>query len=55
LGLAALGSKWEPYYNREYGKELNKLGIDVLACTPVKLSEYFAQFDAIDAKRFQTP
>lgn len=42
LGLAALGSNAEPYYNREYGKELNKLGIDVLACTPEKLSETIA-------------
>lgn len=42
LGLAALGSNAEPYYNREYGKEMKKLGIDVLACTPEKLSETIA-------------
>ncbi|MBN1802462.1 MAG: VWA domain-containing protein [Candidatus Lokiarchaeota archaeon] len=43
LGIASLGSDARPYYNKPYAKKMNKLGIDVLACTPEKLSLIISQ------------
>jgi hypothetical protein len=43
LGIAALGYQGEPFYDRDYAKKLKKLGIDVLASTPEKLSEIIAK------------
>jgi len=43
LGIAALGYKNEPMYDRNYAKFMNTLGIDVLACTPKNLPEIIAK------------
>ncbi len=33
LGIASLASNARPFYNRRLAKEINKLGIDVIAST----------------------
>lgn len=43
LGIASLGRNAKPYYNRRYARELNSLGIDVIACTPDNLPELIAK------------
>ena len=43
LGIAALGYDSEPMYDRRYAKEMNGMGIDVLACTPQNLPEIIAK------------
>jgi len=43
LGIASLGRNAKPYYNRRYARELNSLGIDVIACTPDSLPELIAK------------
>ncbi|MFX1316235.1 MAG: VWA domain-containing protein [Promethearchaeota archaeon] len=42
LGIASLGSNSEPMYDRNYAREMNKMGIDVLACTPINLPKIIA-------------
>jgi len=39
IGIAALGSQAQPMYDRRYAQEMNKMGFDVLACTPEKLAQ----------------
>ena len=39
LGLAAIGSDARPIFNSPLAKEMNKIGIDVLASTPENLAE----------------
>jgi len=43
LGLASLGSNAKPYYNKNYAKKLNSLGVDVIASTPESLAEIIAK------------
>ena len=43
LGIAALGYNSEPMYDRNYAKEMSKMGIDVIACTPKRLPELIAK------------
>ena len=43
LGIAALGYNSRPMYDRRYAKEMNHMGIDVLACTPKNLPELIAK------------
>ena len=43
LGIAALGYNAQPFYDKRYAKELNKIGVDVIASTPDSLPEIIAK------------
>ena len=43
LGIAALDYNNRPMYDRRYAKEMNAMGIDVLASTPNNLAEIIAK------------
>jgi len=43
LGIASLASNARPFYNRRLAKEINKLGIDVIASTPESFPEILAR------------
>jgi Mg-chelatase subunit ChlD len=43
LGIASLASNAKPYYNRQLAKEINKLGVDVIASTPESFPEIMAR------------
>ena len=38
IGIGALGKNAAPSYNRDYAKKVNKIGFDVLSCTPEELA-----------------
>ncbi len=46
LGIAALGSDAKPVYNAHVAKELQKVGIDVIASTPEHLAEIIGRLIA---------
>ncbi|MHA1520344.1 MAG: VWA domain-containing protein [Promethearchaeota archaeon] len=39
IGIAALGRNSRPNFNRSYAREINKIGFDVIVCTPEVLAE----------------
>ncbi|MFX0094863.1 MAG: VWA domain-containing protein, partial [Candidatus Hodarchaeota archaeon] len=43
LGIGALSRSARPVFNRDYARKLNKMGIDVIACTPEKLAPIVAK------------
>jgi len=43
LGIASLASNAKPFYNKSLAKEINKLGIDVIASTPESFPEILAR------------
>lgn len=43
IGLGALGYDARPSYNQETAKKLQKVGMDILVCTPEKLAECMAE------------
>lgn len=43
IGLGALGYNARPEYNRQTAKKCRKVGMDILSCTPEKLSECMAR------------
>lgn len=43
IGLGALGYDARPQYNRQTAKQLRKVGMDILVCTPEKLAECMAE------------